>query len=101
VTDCRLQPPAHAGSPLADTSTLKMEAIRSSETSVNARSTQHHFPEDDILQRKDHFLEFSLLIKDVHLFHLRIMKNRGQGFMNYKEEYLCCLNHQTISEGES
>jgi hypothetical protein len=44
-----LQPPAHAGSSLADFSTLKMEAIRSSETSVNARSTQRHIPEDGIL----------------------------------------------------
>jgi hypothetical protein len=44
-----LQPPAHAGSPLADSSTLKMEAIRSSETSVDAGSTQRHIPEDDIL----------------------------------------------------
>jgi hypothetical protein len=39
-----LQSPAHAGSPLADFSTLKMEAIRSYETSVNARSTQRHIP---------------------------------------------------------
>jgi hypothetical protein len=46
---CRLQPPAHAGSPLVDFSTLKMESIRSSETSVDARSTQRHIPEDDIL----------------------------------------------------
>jgi hypothetical protein len=45
-----LQPPAHAGSPLADFSSLKMEAIRSSETSVDPRSTQLHIPEDDILQ---------------------------------------------------
>jgi hypothetical protein len=37
------------GSPLANFSTLKMETIRSSETSVNARSTQRHVPEDDIL----------------------------------------------------
>jgi hypothetical protein len=44
-----LQSPAHAGSSLADFSTLKMEAIRSSETSLNARSTQRHIPEDDIL----------------------------------------------------
>jgi hypothetical protein len=35
----RLQPPAHAGSSLADFSTLKMEAIRSSETSIHTRST--------------------------------------------------------------
>jgi hypothetical protein len=32
---CRLQPPADAGSPLADFSTLKMKAMRSSETSVD------------------------------------------------------------------
>jgi hypothetical protein len=29
--------------------TLKMEAIRSSETSVNKRPTQRHIPENDIL----------------------------------------------------
>jgi hypothetical protein len=46
---CGKEPPPDAGSPLADFSTLKMEAIRSSETSVNARSTQRHIPEDDIL----------------------------------------------------
>jgi hypothetical protein len=44
-----LQPPAHAGSSLADFSSLKMEVIRSSETSVHTRSTQSHFPEDGIL----------------------------------------------------
>jgi hypothetical protein len=44
-----LQPPAHAGSSLADFSALKMEAIRSSETSVHTRSTQRHIPEDGIL----------------------------------------------------
>jgi hypothetical protein len=43
------QPPAHAGSSLADFSLLKIEAICYSETSVNARSTQLHIPEDDIL----------------------------------------------------
>jgi hypothetical protein len=50
VSKCSLQPPADAGSTLADFSTLKMEAIRSSETSVDIRSTQRHIPEDDILQ---------------------------------------------------
>jgi hypothetical protein len=45
-----LQPPAHVGSPLVNFSTLMMEAIRSSETSVNTRSTQRHNPEDEILQ---------------------------------------------------
>jgi hypothetical protein len=45
----RLQPPAHAGSSLAGFSTLRMEAIRSSETSVHTRSTRRHIPEDGIL----------------------------------------------------
>jgi hypothetical protein len=44
-----LQRPADACSPLADFSTLDMEAIRSFETSVNARSIQRHVPKDDIL----------------------------------------------------
>jgi hypothetical protein len=38
-----------AGSQLADYFTLKMEAIRSSETSVYPSSTQRHIPEDNIL----------------------------------------------------
>jgi hypothetical protein len=37
---------AHVGSSLADFSTLKMEAIHSSETSVQTRSTRRHIPED-------------------------------------------------------
>jgi hypothetical protein len=44
-----LQPPTHAGSTLADFSTLKMEAIRSSETSLHTRYTLRHIPEDGIL----------------------------------------------------
>jgi hypothetical protein len=40
---------ADAGSSLADISTLKMETIRSSETSVHTTSTRRHIPEDDIL----------------------------------------------------
>jgi hypothetical protein len=42
-----MAPCAHAGSSLADflfSSTLKMEAIRSYETSVNTISTRHHIP---------------------------------------------------------
>jgi hypothetical protein len=45
-----LQPPAHAGSSLADFSIVKMEAIRSSETSVQPRSKRRHIPKDGILQ---------------------------------------------------
>jgi hypothetical protein len=46
-----LQPPPHAGSSLADFSTLTMEAIRSSETSVYISSTRRHIPEDGIRHR--------------------------------------------------
>jgi hypothetical protein len=46
-----LHPPANASASLANFVTLKMEAIRSSETSVNTRPTQCHIPEDDILQK--------------------------------------------------
>jgi hypothetical protein len=51
LEECRLlQPLAHAGSSLADFSTLKMEAIQSSETSVQSTtSTRRHTPEDGIL----------------------------------------------------
>jgi hypothetical protein len=45
-----LQPPTQASSSLADFSTLKMEAIRSAETSVHTRSTCCHIPEDGIFQ---------------------------------------------------
>jgi hypothetical protein len=50
TADCWLLLPSHAGSSLADFSTLRMEAIRSSETSVHfTRSTRRHIPEDGIL----------------------------------------------------
>jgi hypothetical protein len=45
-----LQPPAHADSMLANFSTLKMEAILFSETSVHTRTTRHHIPENGILK---------------------------------------------------
>jgi hypothetical protein len=52
-SDCRLQEPAHAGSSLADCSTLEMEAILSSETSVHTRSTRRHIPENGILRSSE------------------------------------------------
>jgi hypothetical protein len=36
--------PANAGSSLADFSTLKMDAIRSSEMSIHTRPTRRHYP---------------------------------------------------------
>jgi hypothetical protein len=47
-----MKQPAHAGFSLADFSTLKMESIRSSETSVHKRSTQRHIPENDTLHNQ-------------------------------------------------
>jgi hypothetical protein len=52
IAVCSLQPPAHADSSLADLFTLKIEAIRSSETSVHMRSTRRHIPEDGMLQAR-------------------------------------------------
>jgi hypothetical protein len=46
---CSLHPRAHAGSSLVDFSTLKMQAICSSETSVHTSSTRRHIPQDSIL----------------------------------------------------
>jgi hypothetical protein len=49
IRELCLQPSAHAGSSLGYFSTLKMETIRSSETSVHTRSTRRYIPEDGIL----------------------------------------------------
>jgi hypothetical protein len=48
-----VQPLADAGSSFTDFSNLKMEAIRSSEMSVHARSTRRHIPEDGTLHSYD------------------------------------------------
>jgi hypothetical protein len=50
---------AHGGSSLADFSTLKIKAIRSSETSVHTRSTRRHIPEDGILHLPTLFYMYS------------------------------------------
>jgi hypothetical protein len=44
----------HAGSSLADFSTLKMEAKRSSETSAHTKYTRRHIPEDGNLHNHRH-----------------------------------------------
>jgi hypothetical protein len=60
---CASQLPAHAGSSLADFSTLKMEAIRSSETSVQSTtSIRRHTREDGILHshRRENLKSYEL-----------------------------------------
>jgi hypothetical protein len=69
-----LQPPAHAGSSLADFSTLKMEAIRSSETSVHTRSTRRHIPEDGIL----HFSSLWITSPKTKLHSWHLQENNGE-----------------------
>jgi hypothetical protein len=64
VVPCRS---AQAGSSLADYSTLNMEAISSSETSVHRRSTRHQIPEDGILQLFSVFLEQLMAISRLRI----------------------------------
>jgi hypothetical protein len=52
VAESGSEPSAHASSSLEDFSTLKMEAIRSSETSVHTISTRRHIPGDGILNSR-------------------------------------------------
>jgi hypothetical protein len=60
VAQCNLvAAPAHAGYSLAKFSTLKMEAIRSSEMSVHSRSTRRHIPEAGILYEAHYYVIFS------------------------------------------
>jgi hypothetical protein len=51
--------PAHVHFLLMNFSTLKMEAICSSEVLVYTRYTRYHIPEDDILEVSVIFMEFS------------------------------------------
>jgi hypothetical protein len=66
--DWCLQPLAHAGSSLADFSTLKKEAIPSSETSVYTISTLGHTSEDDILHshRRENFISYIMTESDLN-----------------------------------
>jgi hypothetical protein len=63
--------PAHAGSSLADFSTPKVEAIRSSETSVHTRSKRRHISEDGILL---FLFFFPVLFRDI--FSIEIVQRR-------------------------
>jgi hypothetical protein len=56
-TGGRWQQPAHIGSSLADFSSLKMEATRSSETSVDTRSTWRHIPGDILHSHRCEYLK--------------------------------------------
>jgi hypothetical protein len=72
-----LQPPACVGSSLADISALKMEAIRSSETSVLTRTTRRHIPENDILH--SHCRDNLKSYIDIYVFRSRTLRRGGIG----------------------
>jgi hypothetical protein len=86
----RWQPPAHAGYLLADFATIKMEAIRSSETSVRTRSTRHHILEDSILNtRKVIALEF--YIYTLFLAYFSLFEKNKSRLMRYEICVCVCL----------
>jgi hypothetical protein len=78
-------PPARAVSSLADFYTLKMKAIRSSETSVHTRSTRRHIPEDGILH--SHRCENH---KSYNLWHCYIISTSEIRTRNPRCPRLCC-----------
>jgi hypothetical protein len=91
---CRLQPLAHAGSSLTDSSTLEMEAIYSSETSVHTRSTRRHFPEDGILH--SHHCENLKSYKTI-LFYECYQHSDDRTVVNNELEKMCriwCYNQE-------
>jgi hypothetical protein len=92
---CSLQPPAHSGSSLADYSTLKMEAIRSSETSVHTRSTRRHIPEDRILYnyRCNNLKSYTCF----SFFHLCSSQPLSLRFILILSSYFCLENFQWVS----
>jgi hypothetical protein len=61
-----LQTPAQACSLLANFSTLKMDAVHSSETSVHRRSTWRYIPEDGILLTLSFFI-FRFGLSDIRI----------------------------------
>jgi hypothetical protein len=70
-----LQPPAHTAFSLADFSTLKMEAMSYSETSIHTRSTRRHNPEDGILLGSNCHLSFGTVIMAAAFISTPKMKN--------------------------
>jgi hypothetical protein len=84
IFDCwlSLQPPAHARYSLADFSTLKTEAVLSSEKSVHTRPTQRRIKEDGIFQYKPDSL---LLYISIYIFD------------TFSSKLLECNNFRTVS----
>jgi hypothetical protein len=81
-----LQTEPHAGSSLTDFSTLKMEAIRSFETSVHTRSTRRHVPEDGILQShcRENLKSYLYLVLELLLY-------KGQREVHETRIHVICL----------
>jgi hypothetical protein len=90
-----LQTPAHACTTLADFSTLKMEAIRSSETSVQTKSTWRHILEDDhsstVYLFNQSVLSFDLCFYKVLPLESQDLASCPWMFVNYNF-LLCCYS---------
>jgi hypothetical protein len=78
---------AHAGSSFANFSTLNMEAIRSSETSVYTISAWRHIPEDGILHQKSHC---RLMWPEFELYTSQIQTGSSAAVLT------CCV-HRSVS----
>jgi hypothetical protein len=98
-----LQPSAHTGSSLADFSTLKVEATRSSETSVHTRSTRCHIPEDGILHAviwyylittaKGVWLRTEWLCSNCDYGRLEVVDWQIWAAARVQARHVCYLNH--------
>jgi hypothetical protein len=84
--DWSLLPPAHAGSSLADFSTLKMEAKRSSEITVHTRYTRRNIPEDSILHRNVLFPK--PLVNCLHLLIIVWQLEIGVAQYSYRSRWM-------------
>jgi hypothetical protein len=82
----QLKPPAHADSSLADLSTLKVEAIHSSETSVHTRCTRRQIPENDILH--SHRREKKQILQLIECFPLI---RHGPHRRRHVQQCFCCM----------
>jgi hypothetical protein len=88
-----LKPPAHACSSLPDISTLKMEAIRSSETSDQIRSTWRHIPVNGILHNT--VLPSENILYTESTYTLKYMYFPGLEWELWNMYFTDILNHAT------
>jgi hypothetical protein len=87
------EPPAHAASSLADFSTMKMKATRSSETSFHTTSTRRHIPEDGILHshRRENLKSYIILISSNNVLRNLVWSDYNAKSWQYIREWTCYI----------